>query len=220
MIRTTTQPNSHRLHPLSSDHRTAMKAYTEEALYVSQGRAMRAQLNQLVHPFAGLFVKPASDVTGIRYKQDSGAWQVVAVSSFPDLVTEAQAVEFTPVGFAVEVVFTLEITAGSIVVTREVDILCDVVAGRDKVAERNALICPFFDASFAVDGDELSGVEYQVDLLGRTPIPTAFGADLADRARNFAISFDSAGEKRLTLYVTDNTSALIEFSDTLIVRVS
>ena len=111
-------------------------------------------------------------------------------------------------------------TATAIIVTREVDVFCDVVAGQDKVVERDTLLCPFFDASFAVDGDELSAVEYQVDLLGKTPIPTAFGTDLADRVRAFAISFDSAGEKRLTLYVTDDTSAQNEFSDTLIVRVS
>jgi len=150
---------------------------------------------------------------------DAG-WQIVTVGDYPDLVASARAVEFTPDTFATEVVFTLEITATDIVVTREVDILCDVVAGRDKIVERDVLLRPSFDASFALNGDELSAVNYKVDGGAKTAVPAAFGADLADRVRAFAISFDSAGEKRLTLYVTDDTSAQVEFSDTLIVRVA
>ena len=220
MIRTTVVPNSYRLHPLPNSNRLATLAYTEAALYVSQGRARRAQLGQVILPFESLFVKTRTDVTAIRYKQDAGAWQTVTTGDYPDLVASARAVEFTPDTFATEVVFTLEITAMDIVVTREVDILCDVVAGRDKIVERDVLLHPFFDASFALDDDELSAVNYKVDDGVKTAVPATFGADLADRVRAFAISFDSVGEKRLTLYITDNTSALVEFTDKLIVRVA
>jgi len=144
----------------------------------------------------------------------------MAAGNYPDLVTAARNVSYTPDTFTDKVVFTVEVTSTDYVTIREVDLLCDVVAGRDKTAERDALICPFFDAIFATDGTLMSAAHYQVAGGAKTAIPAIYGTDIADRVRSFSLSFDSAGEKRITLFVTDDTGDLNEVSDSLIVRVN
>lgn len=220
MIRTTERPNRYRAYPLDSTSRETPTRYTEATLYVSQGSAKYAPLGTTVYPFRELFVRPSADVTAIRYKQDSGAWQTVSVGTYPDLVHATRAVTFAPTDFSTGVVFTIEVTATDIVVTRTVKVISDVYAGMDKIAQRNITLHPFYDARFATNDDNLTAVEYKIDAGSKTAIPATYGADLADRVKAFKLSFDSAGTKRITLYVTDNAGTPQEFTDTLVVRVS
>jgi len=67
MIRTTLKPNTYRACPLPSTSRLTPVPYSEDGFYVSQGRAKRIQLGQTVYPFENLFVRPADEVTQIRY---------------------------------------------------------------------------------------------------------------------------------------------------------
>lgn len=161
---------------------------------------------------------PVSSGTVTVTGSDLALWLNIILGEYPDLVTAARHRVYTPETLCDRIAFTVEITGGDYVVTREIDLLCGVVAGQDKTVERNSLVCPFFDALFSLDGDLISAVNYKVDSGSKTAIPAAYGTALTDRARSFSLSFSSAGEKRLTLYVTDNDSN--EYSDSLIVRVS
>lgn len=149
---------------------------------------------------------------------DIALWLMIILGDYPDLVTAARHRLYVPETLCDRIAFTVEVTSGDFIATREIDLLCGVVAGQDKTVERNALVCPFFDALFSIDSDLISAVNYKVDSGSKTAIPAAYGTALTDRVRSFSLSFSSAGEKRVTLYVTDNHSN--EYSDSLIVRVS
>jgi hypothetical protein len=217
MRRTFPQPNNYRAFPVANPYRAHPVPYEETPIFVLQGSAKAVQLGQLVYPFRELYVSEEANITAIRYKQDSGSWATVAKGTQPTLIRAVQAVTFTPEEFG-GYVFTLEITAGSFVLTRTVDIMAAVAAGQDKVAQKFAALKPFFDTSFAVDSSLISAVEYAVDGGVDTAIPATFGTDLIDRVKNFSISFATAGEKKIELIVTDSSTN--ESRDHILARIS
>ena len=207
-FRTTWQPADDRGHPLE---------FQETPISVHQGAAKGAQLGEVVYPFRELHVSDYSGITQIRYKQGSSSWNVVSLGSYSNLIQATRAISFTPEAFGIYE-FTLEITVGSFLLTRTVDVLVQVNAGRDKLAALNATIKPFFDAAFSIESSLVSSVEYSIDGGAVTPIPSTFGADLVDRVKNFSTSWAAAGEKKISLVITDTEAN--ESRDALSVRVS
>ncbi len=219
MISTTEKSNRYRIYPLDNCVRLHPKPYDERNLFVSQGSTKYCPLGTKTYPFKECFIDPASKVTAIRFKQDSGNWQDISLSGFPDLVYATRAVSFIATDFSMGTVFTLEVTAGSQVVTRTVKIVSDVYAGNGKITKRDKTLYPFFDARFATNSNNLTTVQYSIDDGSKIPIPAISGTDMVDRVKSFKLSFDSSGPKKLTLYVMDNAGTPQEFSDSLTILV-
>jgi len=217
MIRTFPMPNSYRAHPVKSSNRSHPVPFEETPIFVLQGSAKNVELGRLCYPFRELFVSEDANIDQIRYKLDSGSWTVVSQGSQPTLVRAVQNVTFTPDDFGTYT-YTLEITSGDFLLTREVNIISAVNAGADKVARKDATLKPFFDAKFAYDSSKVSAVEYSVNGGTDTAIPTTFGSDLVDRVKHFSLSFSSAGEKKIELIVTDANSN--ESRDHITARIS
>jgi len=215
-MRTFPEPNSYRTHPRTADDRGFPLKFAETPIVVHQGSAKSVQLGEVVRPFRELYVSDDTNITQIRYKQDAGSWNTVSVGSYASLVQATRTVSFTPEAFGTYQ-FSLEVTAGSFVAIREVDIEAAVNAGQDKIAGLNASVRAFFDARFAVDSSLLSAVKYSVDGGTDTAIPATFGTDLIDRVKNFSLYWATAGEKKVALKITDTSAN--ESADSLAVRV-
>lgn len=215
-MRTVPKASSYRNAPLAAAERNHPVEFEETPIRVFQGSAKNVELGQLVFPFREFSVDDDSDITLVRYQKDAEGWNTISQGDYPTIGKAIQAVSFTPEEFG-DYVFYLEITAGSFLVTRQVDISAAVRAGQDKVVKAWAPLKPFSDAKFCVDSDLLSGVEYEVDGMGAITISATFGTDLVERVRNFSIYFATQGEKKVSLIVTD--SALNESTDSILVRV-
>jgi len=170
-------------------------------------------------PFASMFIEPDDDVEQIRYQIDGGSWNTISLGEYPSLLIAARSEEFIPTEIQDRYTFTVEITAGDILLEQEVDILCGVVAGRDKQVYEGSSIHPFYDALFAKGDDYLSSVQYSIDDGAKEDFSSDFGEDLADRARAFSLIMGTAGTYRFHLWVTDSSSGAEEHSGSLIVKV-
>lgn len=217
MMRSFPQPNNYRAHPLPSPDRAFPLPFRETPLSVFQGSAKSVELGRLTFPFREMHVSDDSLITGIRFRLGDGTWNEIDQGDYPSLVLAVQAVSFTPQEFGVYE-FSLEVTAGDSQVVRKVDVKALVYAGQDKVARRFASIKPFFDSKFSIDSSLLSLVEYSVDGESPAVIPATFGTDLVERVKNLSIYWATAGEKKVSLVITDTN--MNQSIDHLVIRVS
>ena len=133
-----------------------------EPIVVLPGTSKRLLLGELGYPFGDLWINRPDLVSTIEWKKEGGGFAAVALGIFPDLMTAARFVAFTPTDFDSDLLFDVKATDtfGNIV-TKSVSVRTDIEIGADKDVLVDQTFKPFADATFADDPAEVTLVKYE-----------------------------------------------------------
>ena len=199
--------NPDRVFPLPNPDRIFPLPETEY-LTLHPGLAKVAELGEVVYPFAECYLDPDDDLSTLEWKAAGGSY-VALSGAYPSKLVEAKFIRFVAADFDNALNYFLKATTtAGLVREAHVSIVTRVDAGTNKIGSVGQNIRVFADARFAraKSSHGVTAVSYAIDGGVKTAIPASFGTDLADRVRDFYLSWVSAGTHVLTLYVEDADS--------------